>query len=77
MYKSLTLSRGNRICLNGRYTGYSLSRGGFFGTCNDRADRWYIDDDSDTTLDRRGAGYCTRAEALDGFAEQKKIENRP
>ena len=77
MTTSFTLARGNRICLAGRYTGYSLARGGFCGTCNDRIDRWYIDNDSDTTLDRRGPGHRTRAEALDAFARRNFSEIVP
>lgn len=59
-----TLSRGNRICKNGRYTGYSLGRGSFSTTCDDRLDRWYIEDDESRVVDRRGAGFRTRSDAL-------------
>ena len=45
------------------YKGYEITHGGYHGTTDDRADRWYIDDPDSTTIDRRGPGYRTIAEA--------------
>jgi len=68
------------------YKGYTLSRGAYSGTTDDRLDRWYIDRiesyDSDgvrsNIQDRRGPGYRTQREAKDAINEiergQKKVE---
>jgi hypothetical protein len=52
-----------------RAAGYELVRGSYYGTTDDRADRWYIDLDFVTTVDRRGSGYRTKREALDALAQ--------
>lgn len=36
--------------------GYDIVRGAYYGTTDDRADRWYLQDRSDV-VDRRGPGY--------------------
>ncbi len=48
-----------------RKLGYDAERGGFIGTCDDRADRWYVYEipDQRTTIDRRGPGFATLQEA--------------
>lgn len=43
---------------------YSVTRGAYTGTVDDRIDRWYIHDHNSTTIDRRGPGYFTKREAL-------------
>jgi hypothetical protein len=43
---------------------FSVSRGSYRGTNDDRADRWYVEDDHSRTVDRRGPGYKTKREAL-------------
>lgn len=68
MRHAVTLSRNNRVCENGVFTGYSFERGSFYGTCDDRADRWYIDHADDSLRDRRGPGHRTRADALECIA---------
>lgn len=50
--------------------GYQIVRGSYQDTTDDRLDRWYIDRIDSRTIDRRGAGYCTRRAALDALAEQ-------
>lgn len=40
-----------------------ISRGGYVGTTDDRADRWYIDRAEADAWDRRGCGYKTLADA--------------
>jgi hypothetical protein len=45
------------------HRGYSIQRGAYYGTSDDRADRWYIDNQTTTVVDRRGPGYATLAEA--------------
>ena len=37
--------------------GYEVVRGAYTGTCDDRADRWYIQHDDDNVVDRRGSGF--------------------
>ena len=63
---TLTLSKDNRICHDGKYTGYFLRRGGYVGTVGDRLDQFYIHHEDDDLWDRR-QGYQTRAEALDAL----------
>ena len=46
-----------------RNAGYKLRRGGFFGTNDNRADRWYILE-IDEAADLRGPGFKTKKEAL-------------
>jgi hypothetical protein len=48
-----------------KYHGYWISRGAYQGTCDDRLDRWYIDEIGADHLDRRGAGYRTTRDAKD------------
>lgn len=50
-----------------RYRGWIISRGGYVGTADDRADRWYVDREESTCWDRRGPGYATLAEARDAI----------
>lgn len=50
--------------LDAEKCGYRLTRGAYHGTVDDRADRWYWDDTHSTVVDRRGAGFATKAEAL-------------
>jgi hypothetical protein len=45
------------------YKGYEITKGGYYGTTDDRADRWYIDNPDSDIIDRRGSGYCTLTEA--------------
>jgi len=42
---------------------YDIMRGGYYGTTDDRADRWYTYDAADIIIDKRGPGHATRAEA--------------
>lgn len=43
--------------------GYSVTRGAYSGTTDDRLDRWYLQAE-DGPVDRRGAGFATKKEAL-------------
>jgi hypothetical protein len=45
-----------------RYRGYTIERGSYTGTHQDRADRWYVDGPSGLR-DRSGEGYHTLDEA--------------
>ena len=45
------------------YRGYVIERGDYIGTSDDQIDRWYVTDPDSTTVDRRGAGFRTIAEA--------------
>lgn len=67
--EKLTLSHQNRVCLAGKYTGYSLSRGDFVDTIQDCCDLFYIDHEDDHFRDRR-FGYPTRSEALNAIRRQ-------
>lgn len=40
-----------------------IERGAYYGTTDDRADRWYIVDRDAEAVDRRGPGHATRREA--------------
>jgi hypothetical protein len=46
-----------------RYRGYSIARGSYRGTHQDRIDRWYIDAPAAALRDRSGPGYPTLADA--------------
>lgn len=48
-----------------RKLGYEVIRGAYAGTTDDRADRWYIQEINSDTVDRRGAGFSTKKEALE------------
>jgi hypothetical protein len=52
--------------------GYSINRGSYQGTTDDRLDRWYIERDSNTMVDRRGGGFITKKLALEYLAEMVK-----
>lgn len=58
--------------------GWTIRRGSYHGTTDDRADRWYADRDDGDTLDRRGPGHPTREaaaqSALDAEAWQKSMD---
>ena len=45
------------------HKGWTITRGTRRRGHSDRADRWYIDDGTTTTVDRRGPGYANLAEA--------------
>jgi len=46
-----------------RYKGYTISRGGYVDTPDDRSDGWYVDCEESRTADRRGPGYQSLDEA--------------
>lgn len=52
-----------------RQHGYTVVRGSYQTTSDDRSDRWYIEHDSDRVIDRRGGGYPTRKAALGRVGE--------
>ena len=49
--------------------GYSVVQGEYHGTTDDRADRWYLQNDREHSVDRRGKGFATKQEALDSLEE--------
>jgi len=57
-----------RYIATGRYrivgTDYEIARGSYHGTQDDNARTWYVDHIDDKTMDRRGSGHATRAEAV-------------
>lgn len=57
-----------------RGLGWTVERGAFSGTTDDRADRWYVYRLSTYhAVDRRGVGYRTRREALAALEEHLAI----
>lgn len=60
-------------------TRFALQRGNVHGGNDDRADRWYIVDGGADAIDKRGAGFATRAEALDELVRrlQDRLPDEP
>ena len=54
-----------------RRLGYRIVRGDYAGTSDNRIDRWYIDREDSNVVDRRGAGYRTKAEVLQAIEEHE------
>ncbi len=52
-----------------RKAGYTIRRGSYIGTPDDRLDRWYIERIDAPCVDRRGSGFRTRREALEDLAQ--------
>ena len=51
------------------YHGYTISRGDYTDTTDNRLDRWYVEPDESTVVCRLGRGYATLAaakSAIDG-----------
>ena len=46
-----------------RYHGYTISRGDYIDTPDNRLDRWYVEPESSTSVCRLGRGYATIIEA--------------
>ena len=59
-----TMKRSKYTIADARKDGYEIERGAYYGTSDDRADRWYI---VPTTglAEKSGSGFRTRSEALD------------
>ena len=55
--------------------GYRIVRGSYQDTTDDRSDRWYVEHESAQVVDRRGAGYATRREALDAIGDRLRHAN--
>lgn len=56
--QTITLAKARRL-------GWTIERGAYYGTTDDRADRWYVYRlDTYGAVDRRGPGFATRHEAL-------------
>jgi len=52
-----------------RRNGYTLARGDYTDTSENRLDRWYWDWDGESYRDRRGQGFATRRDALEIMPE--------
>jgi hypothetical protein len=52
-----------------RYRGWTITRGGYLDTIDDRCDGWYVDHADSDILDRCGAGYRTLADAAEAIDE--------
>ena len=68
-----TLDSRNRVLCRGELTDLTIRRGSYQGTPDDRADRWYVCSDVTDYHDVRGAGYATRAAALESAADQWEL----
>jgi hypothetical protein len=53
-----------------RKAGFTLHRGDYRNTSDDRADRWYFAHRDDTMVDRRGKGFATKADALNAIYDR-------
>lgn len=53
---------------------YFVIPGSYYGTPDDRADRWYIVDREAEFLDKRGPGYKTEKEALERAKEMNRLD---
>ena len=64
MTQQITLTEARR-------RGWTIERGAYTGTTDDRRDRWYVYRlDAYNAVDRRGPGYATRREALEALDHQ-------
>jgi hypothetical protein len=52
-----------------RYRGWDVFRGSFVDSCDDSIDGWYISHPESSTVDRRGSGYGTLAQARERIDE--------
>ena len=59
----------------GEPTLYTIRRGDYIGTTDDRRDRWYIEDDSTDTVDRRYIGYMSVGDALTSLAKDESMRD--
>jgi len=48
--------------------GYSINRGSYVSTTDDRINRWYVERDECCVVDRRGSGYVLKRDALRAVA---------
>lgn len=55
------------------YRGWTITRGAYQGTTDDRLDRWYIQRESDDVIDRRGPGHVTLAAAKAAIDESERL----
>ena len=56
-----------------RYHNYTLSRGAYIETADDRINGWYIDRIDADTGDRRGPGYPSRKAAIEAIDALRSI----
>ncbi len=57
------------------YKGYTITRGAYQGTTDDRMDRWYVQSADDEAIDRRGAGHATLADAKAAIDEMARMRS--
>lgn len=63
-----TLDKGNRILRDGEPTGYSVGRGSYIGTSDNKVGRWYVERDTGL-VNRPGRGYATKKAALAAYIQ--------
>ncbi|MGI1660143.1 MAG: hypothetical protein ACRKFN_14480 [Desulfitobacterium sp.] len=51
------------------YNGYEINRGSYYGTSDDRADRWYIEHPDANYVYRAGSGYVYKKDAIEAAKE--------
>jgi hypothetical protein len=60
------------------YKGYEITKGNYRNSNDDNIDGWYIDDPDSSTIDRRGRGHQTLADAkaqIDEWENNSKSYN--
>lgn len=63
---SMTMTRAREL-------GWTVERGAYIGTCDDRADRWYAYKlGTYDAIDRRGRGHRTRRDALNSIDDAER-----
>jgi len=67
--KTLTVPEARKL-------GWEIVRGAYWGTCDDRADRWYYQRIDAREVWRLGSGYRTRKEALQALTEWIEHEEK-
>jgi len=65
----ITISKTGAVMVGGAAIGWTVGRGAYQGTTDDRLDRWYATRDGADLVDRTGPGYATRREAAEAAAE--------
>jgi len=58
---------GNGRSTHYTYRGYTISRGSYVNTCDDRYDGWYVNSLDSDAYDRRGQGFPSVLEAKDAI----------
>jgi len=52
---------------------FTVTRGAYTGTNDNRLDRWYVEDSQGDVVDRRGPGYATKKQAQERARELEEL----